>query len=46
MLRRKGKLQEIKTFVEAYEIDMVIFDEITPSQQRNIEKELKVQSFR
>ncbi|MCB9257445.1 MAG: GTPase HflX [Chitinophagales bacterium] len=38
----KGKLQEIKTFVEAYEIDMVIFDdEITPSQQRNIEKELK-----
>jgi GTP-binding protein HflX len=38
----KGKLQEIKEFVVAYDIDMVIFDdEITPSQQRNIEKELK-----
>jgi GTPase len=38
----KGKLQEIKEFVLAYDIDMVIFDdEITPSQQRNIEKELK-----
>ncbi|MFT4970163.1 MAG: GTP-binding protein HflX [Chitinophagales bacterium] len=37
-----GKLKEIKTFVDAYEIDMVIFDdEISPSQQRNIEKELK-----
>ncbi|MCD8529036.1 MAG: GTPase HflX [Chitinophagales bacterium] len=37
-----GKLQEIKTFVDAYNIDMVIFDdEISPSQQRNIEKELK-----
>ena len=38
----KGKLQEIKDFVVAYDIDMVIFDdEISPSQQRNIEKELK-----
>lgn len=38
----KGKLQQIKEFVVAYDIDMVIFDdEITPSQQRNIEKELK-----
>ena len=37
-----GKLQEIKTFVIAHDIDMVIFDdEISPSQQRNIEKELK-----
>ena len=37
-----GKLAEIKTFVKAYYIDMVIFDdEITPSQQSNIEKELK-----
>lgn len=37
-----GKLKEIKTFVDAYQIDMVIFDdEISPSQQRNIEKELK-----
>lgn len=37
-----GKLQEIKQFVNAYNIDMVIFDdEISASQQRNIEKELK-----
>ncbi|MBL6875711.1 MAG: GTPase HflX [Chitinophagales bacterium] len=37
-----GKLREIKTFVDAHAIDMVIFDdEISPSQQRNIEKELK-----
>ncbi|MCB0538923.1 MAG: GTPase HflX [Chitinophagales bacterium] len=37
-----GKLQEINDFVKAYDIDIVIFDdEISPSQQRNIEKELK-----
>ena len=37
-----GKLREIKTFVDAHAIDMVIFDdEISPSKQRNIEKELK-----
>lgn len=38
-----GKLDEIKAYVEAEEIDMVVFDdELTPSQLRNIEKELKV----
>ena len=38
----KGKLQEIKEYVEIKEVDMVIIDdEISPSQQRNIEKELK-----
>jgi GTPase len=38
----KGKLEEIRTFVVAHDIDLVIFDdEISPSQQRNIEKELK-----
>lgn len=38
-----GKLDEIKSFVEAEEIDMVVFDdELTPSQLRNIERELKV----
>ena len=37
-----GKLEEIKAYVEAEEIDMVIFDdELTPSQLRNIERELK-----
>lgn len=39
----KGKLMEIKQFIEAEEIDIVVFDdEITPSQLRNIEEELKV----
>lgn len=38
-----GKLEEIKAFIIAEEIDMVVFDdELTPSQLRNVEKELKV----
>lgn len=38
-----GKLDEIKSFIDAEEIDMVVFDdELTPSQLRNIERELKV----
>lgn len=38
----KGKLDEIKQYVKRHEIDLVIFDdEISPSQQRNIEKELR-----
>ena len=37
-----GKLEEIKEFVEAEEIDMIVFDdELSPSQLRNIERELK-----
>ncbi len=37
----KGKLNEIKTYVIENKIDVVIFDdELSPSQQRNIEKEL------
>ncbi len=40
---RKGKLEEITSYVKAKDIDLVIFDdEISPSQQRNLEKELKV----
>ncbi len=39
----KGKLEEIKTFVEANEAGMVIFDdELTPKQVSNIERELQV----
>ncbi|PSR55814.1 GTPase HflX [Adhaeribacter arboris] len=39
----KGKLEEIKAFVEEFQIDMVIFDDdLTPSQVRNLESELKV----
>lgn len=38
-----GKLEEIKGYVQAEEIDMVVFDdELSPSQLRNIERELQV----
>ncbi len=37
-----GKLEEIKAYVEAAEINMVVFDdELSPSQLRNLEKELE-----
>lgn len=37
----KGKVAEICTFVKENKIDVVIFDdELSPSQQRNLEKEL------
>jgi GTPase len=36
-----GKLKEIKDWIEAHEGDMVIFDdELSPAQQRNLEKDL------
>ncbi|MDX5321015.1 MAG: GTPase HflX, partial [Bacteroidota bacterium] len=39
----EGKLEEIRLYVEEHEPDMVIFDdELSPSQIRNLEKELKV----
>lgn len=38
-----GRLEEIKTFTEANEVDLLIFDgELTPSQQRNIEDETDI----
>lgn len=38
-----GKLDEIKSFIQAEEIDMAVFDdELSPSQLRNIEKVLQV----
>ena len=37
-----GKLNEIKGFVKENEIDIVIFDdELSPAQQRNLEKEIR-----
>ena len=37
-----GKLNEVREFVQEEEIDLVIFDdELSPSQLRNIERELK-----
>lgn len=38
----KGKLNDVKTFIQEHNIEVVIFDdELSPSQQRNLEKELK-----
>lgn len=37
----KGKLQDVHAYVKEHAIDIVIFDdELSPSQQRNLEKEL------
>ena len=37
-----GKLEEIRQYAEAEDIDMVVFDdELSPSQLRNLERELK-----
>ncbi len=39
----KGKLQEIKNYIDEHQIDVAIFDdEISPSQLRNIEAEFKI----
>jgi len=38
-----GKLEEIRAYVKSEEIDMAVFDdELSPSQLRNIEKELEI----
>lgn len=38
-----GKLEEIKNFVRLHEADTVLFDsELTPTQQRNLERQLEV----
>lgn len=38
----KGKLEEIKAYAEENEIDLIIFDdELSPTQLRNIERELQ-----
>ncbi len=38
----RGKVQELKTFVKDNDIDVLVFDdELSPSQQRNLEKELQ-----
>ncbi|MCA6077951.1 GTPase HflX [Fulvivirga sedimenti] len=41
-----GKLQEIKEYVTASSIDVVIFDDdLSPSQLRNLERELKIKIY-
>jgi len=38
----RGKVQELKSFIKEHEIDILVFDdELSPSQQRNLEKELE-----
>lgn len=38
----RGKLNTIRDFVKEHNVDLVIFDdELSPAQQRNVEKELK-----
>ncbi|MDH5609970.1 MAG: GTPase HflX [Cyclobacteriaceae bacterium] len=42
----KGKLEEIQAYVEMEKIDLIIFDDdLSPSQLRNLENELKVKIY-
>ncbi len=42
----KGKLDEIQTYVKAENVNVVIFDDdLSPSQLRNLEKDLKVKIY-
>jgi len=42
----KGKLEEVRTYIKAIEVDIAIFDDdLTPSQLRNLEKYLEVPIF-
>lgn len=42
----KGKLEEIQTYIKAEEVDVVIFDDdLSPSQLRNLEKELNIKIY-
>ncbi|MFY0593306.1 GTPase HflX [Roseivirga sp.] len=42
----KGKLEEIQTYIKVEEIDVIIFDDdLSPSQLRNLEKELNVKIY-
>lgn len=42
----KGKLEEILAYITHFAVDMVIFDDdLTPSQMRNLENELKVKIY-
>lgn len=41
-----GKLEEIKAYIEYFNVDMVIFDDdLSPSQMRNLENELKIKVY-
>ena len=41
-----GKLEEIQAYIEHFGVDMVIFDDdLSPSQMRNLENELKIKVY-
>ena len=42
----KGKLQEIKNYIDAKSIDVIVFDDdLSPSQLRNLENEIKIKIY-
>lgn len=42
----KGKLEEIQTYIKAEDIKVIIFDDdLSPSQLRNLEKELEIKIY-
>ena len=42
----KGKLEEIKAFMKAKDVDIIIFDDdLSPSQLRNLERDLKCKIY-
>ena len=42
----KGKLAEVQEYIKEHEIDTIVFDDdLTPSQLRNIERELKIKIY-
>ena len=42
----KGKLEEVKDYIKENDIDVIIFDDdLTPSQLRNIERELNIKIY-
>lgn len=42
----KGKLEEIKTYCVAEKIDVIVFDDdLSPSQLRNLEREIKIKIY-
>jgi GTPase len=42
----KGKVEEIQAYVKAFAVDMVVFDDdLSPSQLRNLEKELSCKIY-
>lgn len=42
----KGKVEEVKAYIDGFNIDIIIFDDdLTPSQVRNLERELEIKIY-